>query len=180
MSALVPRCGRAQCRARKLRQGGSGGKGHQCYHLEPPVVPCEQNSVPFDGECGGSTTQPRNQRTTRGSDKRPQRGYYESGGGGLYLDELRFNPPERFITRAELRNEPPRHRSYYSRPIRQSAGRPIQPNSIELSAKCMRLYDHSCCMTTPCIQVHVHVRARPSHQILCMGEDCTARFAAGG
>ena len=77
-----------------MRQGGSGGKGHQCYHLEPPVVPCEQNSVPFDGECGGSTTQPRNQRTTRGSDKRPQRGYYESGGGGLYLDELRFNPPE--------------------------------------------------------------------------------------
>ena len=59
---------------RKLRQGGSGGEGHQCYHLEPPVVPCEQNSVPFDGECGGSTTQPRNQRTTRGSDKWPQMG----------------------------------------------------------------------------------------------------------
>ena len=34
------------------------------------------------------------------------------GGGDLYLDELRFDPPERFITRAELRNEPPRHRSY--------------------------------------------------------------------
>ena len=29
-----------------MRQGGSGGEGHQCYHLEPPVVPCEQNSVP--------------------------------------------------------------------------------------------------------------------------------------
>ena len=23
---------------RKLRQGGSGGEGHQCYHLEPPVI----------------------------------------------------------------------------------------------------------------------------------------------
>ncbi len=34
------------------------------------------------------------------------------GGVDLYLDELRFDPPERFITGAKLRNEPPRHRSY--------------------------------------------------------------------
>ena len=31
-----------------------------------------------------------------------QRGYYASGGGDLYLDELRFDSPERFITRARL------------------------------------------------------------------------------
>ena len=112
-------------------------------------LPCEENSVPFDGECGGSTTQPRNQRTTRGSDKRPQRGYYESGGGDLYLDELRFNPPERFITRAELRNEPPRHRSYYSRPIRLRR----EPISLLATAKMYGPCSDSGHAGTPYIQV---------------------------
>ena len=96
-----------------MRQGGSGGEGHQCYHLEPPVVPCEQNSVPVSLKFPrqpATATPPGHRGRVR---QTATEGVICVGGGGdLYLDELRFDAPERFITGAKLRNEPPRHRSY--------------------------------------------------------------------